>query len=420
MQTKECVRLFFFDKKTLYEIAEECVSELKETDVEMIRLHFMYDHFGYGLYLRNRYFQRFRNKNLILRENLGAEIYACILTKLFKGLAGKPEEALILCHSEKFAEVCSHYYKQKGTMPFDDFTLEWKTGEDIDYYCRAVDTYATNIAESIWNYRAFAEAAESAGISKEKCLAFYEYCRKIFSEENIFIPLEALYLKERKTCNVQIKYRIKLHLTDFFQSHCNQAGLLPAELFDNRNFVKFAAQLNGSVLKYTKRFISDREIVCCAVESNPAAIEFASEELQNDTDIIKIAAANSKSFLLFELPCMKKYNDNEEIVKLAILANGANICCASERLRDDYDMAECALKNQKDIYPASAYKSLSKRLRENKTLALIEAESDFPDIESMPEQFKDDEQIAAAIHSNENEKYQLCYMSERIRKIYNV
>lgn len=409
--------MFFFDKKMLEEAAEKCAVDLKEENIEYIKMNFNYDHFGYGFYLRNNYSQNFGGG--ILHDMLSAEIYAFILTKLFEPLKNKPEESYILSWSSKFEDMCAHYYKQNNKMPFDDFAVDWKVGENYEENKEAVDKYVLKICDSMWNYSQFVKNAESA-VSREKCLEFYEYCKKMIDKKGIFIPLELLYSAENKSCNRQIKNMVRIHMSVFFRKHRDKANLLTPDVFNNRKFVEFAVRQNGKVLEFAKKFKNDREIVLYAVKNYPPAIKFASKELKNDMDTVKSVAANSKFYLIFDLPCMKKYNDDNEIVKLALTANGANICYASKRLRDDYNMAECALKNQKEIYPKSVYKSLSKRLRENKTLAMIEAQSQLPDVESFPAKFKDDDEIAAALSRNEEANFLLRFMSERIQKEYGV
>ena len=52
--------MFSYNPEIMRKIAKECVSELDEKMIEFIKLNLSYTshHFGYGLYLRNKYFSR--------------------------------------------------------------------------------------------------------------------------------------------------------------------------------------------------------------------------------------------------------------------------------------------------------------------------------------------------------------------------
>ncbi len=56
-----------------------------------------------------------------------------------------------------------------------------------------------------------------------------------------------------------------------------------------------AIHATGRVLQYaSERLRSDRDVVIAAVMNNRSALQYASENLQNDSDVIAIARANKR------------------------------------------------------------------------------------------------------------------------------
>ena len=113
----------------------------------------------------------------------------------------------------------------------------------------------------------------------------------------------------------------------------------------------------------------------------------------------------------------KSYQDDDELVGLAIDANGANIAYASERIRSDFNWAIRAVSNRRNIYPDASYEDLSDEMKKDKRIALVVAgwdrpPSDFPDFT-----LADDDDIGAALAQKEDH-FALFGMSRRIKEKY--
>ena len=203
-----------------------------------------------------------------------------------------------------------------------------------------------------------------------------------------------------------------------FSKRESEVRLLPSYVFENREVVKIMVSANGSLLELAGKYRSDREIVLTAVRSSTRAAEFIGKTLWGDREIVIEAARNCNYNLLFYYDAFKQYNDDDEIVLLALEANGANICYASERIRADYDMAVVALTHQKRIYPNSVYKSLSEELRGKKELALLEFQAPQPSLDGFTDELLDDDDIAMKLIENEDITWMFYKMSERIKTKY--
>lgn len=455
--------MFSYNPKIMRKIAEECVSELDEKMIEFIKLNLSYTshHFGYGLYLRNKYFSRVSSE-CFDRDGFSSELFVYILAELFPELGNNFDKIKYLCRGQ-FTEVAAHYYIKNKKMPFNDFPVtdfeyedfdDTKYGDDefMDRYRKWSDiyhpryiSYIMPIAESLWNYELFKERASANGLHAAIIDDFYHKCQELFSEHGVFLPLEAAYYIENQN-SVQLESGVSEQLKFFFKHHFWKSEHLPVQLFENRDFVKMMVGYNGYGLQYAPKYNNDEEIVKIAVTTSPSSLEYASARLRADVDlvkyaiergseaflyagrkikkdisIIKFAIRHSNDIAILAFPFMRKFKDDDNIVKLAVKANGYNICFASRRLKDDYDIAKYALLNKREGYDF-VYEYLSARLRDDKSLAMIELKSKYPDVEHFSKRLKNDDEIAEYLYKSKSryKRRQLYYMSKRIKKNYTV
>ena len=97
---------------------------------------------------------------------------------------------------------------------------------------------------------------------------------------------------------------------------------------------------------------------------NGEAIQYVHKDLRYKREYLELALSSEYSATL-KMRCMAKYRDDDELVKIALSANGRNIEYASARIRDDMEMAKYAITHQKSYYPESTVCNLSRRLRDN-------------------------------------------------------
>lgn len=205
---------------------------------------------------------------------------------------------------------------------------------------------------------------------------------------------------------------------EYFFSNQSSIDLLPDYVFKNRDMAMLMVSTRGSLLEYLPKFKSDRELVITAIRKSVYACNYIDKSFWGDVEIAEEAAKNSRADLMFSYDAFKQFNDDDRIVKMALEANGANICYASERIRSDYDMAKFALQHQRDIYPNSTFDSLSEELRNCKELAILEMQAPEPSLEGFSDELLDDDDIAELLIADEDNCWQIYKMSERIKRKY--
>lgn len=304
----------------------------------------------------------------------------------------------------------------------DEFDREFDKWHESE--CRKMQNYLTPIAEKLWGYDNFLKYALSLGFQEDEINEFYAFCKYMLFKKGSFLPLEVFLVKKTDEICEPFLSHLTVHLSWFFELNYHDTALLPDFAFNSRLIAKMAVSNNGFNLELFSKFNDDFEIVKSAVKDNSISIEYASPRLQNDMTIVKTALINSRMNLIFKIPCMKPYSYRTDLVKLALRANGANIAYASTSIRDNYEMAKYALKHQRDFYPDSTFCSLSERLRNDKSLAILELQSPNPSLDGFTKELLDDDEIADYIVNHMKHKYprtiaiMLQKMSKRIQKKY--
>ena len=195
---------------------------------------------------------------------------------------------------------------------------------------------------------------------------------------------------------------------------------------DDKDIVLAAISESYDAFKHTsERLRGEREVVIAAftAQSSYDTIKYvASEELQNDIEILKLAVkghnqafgyipenwrtnkelielvlageVSSSSFKHFPI----EYRDNEEIAKKAVNDDAGCFQYLSERLRDNTDLALSAMK-KRGIY--LEYASL--RLRDDKEFVKIALQNDtWSTLRSVSENLKNDIDIVLAYVAKDN------------------
>ena len=423
--------------KNYEEAAAECISALSAEDIEYFRLHIGYTHhhFGYGLYLRNRYSYLLDKEMYGLlgddyRDGLGKSIYHLMIPMIFPEFTGY-EQYIDRITDFYFDDLNANYNLKfdrnfiADIKPDEYFILSDDSPlreEDFDkwweQYMEENQKYALAIAERILQFDDFKKSASELGYSDSEIDEIHSFCTKLIKERFLFVPLEILFAKNSTSESIKAMMRQKKIIEWAFSKHKSDVEVFPSYVFESRDTVKIMVSANGSLLELAENYKADREIVLTAVKASAYAAEFMDKALWGDREIAEEAARHSEYDLIFHYDAFKQFNDDDEIVKLALEANGANICYASERIKADYNMAVFALTHQKRIYPNSTYKSLSDELRNNKDLALLEFQAPQPSLDGFTDELLDDDDIAMKLIENEDITWMFYKMSERIKRKY--
>ncbi len=179
------------------------------------------------------------------------------------------------------------------------------------------------------------------------------------------------------------------------------------DLQNNRIFIKQAVNQNGDAVKYVKdAFRNDKGIALLAVRKNGGNLAYLSEDLQNDVDVIE-ASLGGKLYKLKNAP--EKVRDNKEFAIKTLSTYGGQLEVVSERLRADKDVVTAAV--------GSAWNALqfaSEELRADRDVVLAAVSHDGYALQFASVELQDDKEIVlTAIGNYEGDVLE--YASERLK-----
>lgn len=394
------------------------------------------EHLGLGLYVRNKYiFAKLNEIDFPVQfpDTLSSEILSCLVSILVGFDYDDPFYSDVYA-SWRFPWLRKLYFALFDKYP-DEILKKYAGRKNVK---TAVKLAVGEVYESIVNKERFAVQAKKYGLSSAKIRSVQEF----FKNNNgkyLAIPYDIFLLG----CDLPEEERMRrLHLLKLLlERENNLIKEFPRWLFEKQDAVLVAVSVSGKFLRYFRRFNMDDSVIRAALQSRGDAIQYVSPLVRDRLDYIRLALVEPYGCAL-HMPCMRKYRDNDECVILAVTTNGRNIQFASTRLRDDFDIACLAVTNQNDYYPESTIKYLSKRLRDNKEIALLDMEKGhgcFDDyskrlrndlelailnvkkgrgsIADYSPELRDNEKIAQAIIES-GHTFNLHYMSDRIKALY--
>lgn len=310
------------------------------------------EHFGIGLYVRNKYiFAKLNEIDFPVRfpDTLSSEILSCLVSILVGFDYDDPFYSDVYA-SWRFPWLRKLYFVLFDKYP-DEILKKYAGRKNVK---KAVNLAVAEVYESIVNIERFAIQAKRYGLSSAKIRSVQEFF-KSNNGKYLAIPYDLFLLgcdlpEEERTRRLRL---LKLLL----ERENNLIKEFPRWLFEKQDSVLVAVSVSGKFLRYFRRFNMDDSVIRAALQSRGDAIQYVSPLVRDRLDYIRLALVEPYGCAL-HMPCMKKYRDDDECVKLAVTTNGRNIQFASTRLRDDFDMACIAVTNQKDYYPESTIKYL--------------------------------------------------------------
>ena len=120
----------------------------------------------------------------------------------------------------------------------------------------------------------------------------------------------------------------------------------PKEWLESNEFMlqTLTDNTDGRFLQYaSEKLKDDREIVLAAVTKSGSALEFASDKLKDDKEIVLTAVTNRGYSLQY---ASTKLKDDKEIVLVAVTNGGFALQYASDKLKDDKEIVLAALDNK--------------------------------------------------------------------------
>jgi hypothetical protein len=203
----------------------------------------------------------------------------------------------------------------------------------------------------------------------------YEHLNKLvltyIKYENHYDPYEGTYANEAYTDeNIKLKITNIHFIVSYINEFFNESEKLPYHICTN---------------------ILNNECIIDSIKINGYMLRFASERLQNDKNIVKIAVTNFGGALKF---ASKNLQDDEDIVLAAVKHCGEALDYASIRLQNDIKIVTTAV--QRD---GEALRYASKNLQNNKELVMIAMQTCDWIINTCSEELQNDEEIKKLINN---------------------
>lgn len=177
---------------------------------------------------------------------------------------------------------------------------------------------------------------------------------KLKRDPNFMLEAVNLYGENYEAAGFSIrKYNIQL-LKSAISTKPGMLAFAPWEFRDNENVLlssletECACWSNNSRLEFASdRIKKNKEIVSQIVKNCPCSLEFVLDNLNDDEELVFDAVSQKGRALEF---ASERLKDNYEIVKAAITKDGSALKFASERLKDNYDLVVIADEKDWDAF----------------------------------------------------------------------
>ena len=395
-------------------VAKDALQNLDEKEKEYIFLHpdSFTHHFGLGMWIRNKYIHGTKYDYYWHPDDLSGEIMERIASLLISNYDFGNAFYHYLYESRSFNHVRRLYFAANGEYP-DAIMDQFANLPNKRYAAKEAENTVKNI---FLDKSRFRKLCRKYGIPKKQ----YRLIMKSVDTHNRchnIVPYDIGLLTSREL-EPELRKKILCLLRATLDQPESLAMELPRIVFNQKDAVLVAVSETGKALKRFSKFNSDDDVIRAALSNDGEAIQFVKKEIRDNPDYIRLALSSSMYNQPLKLRCMAKYRDNEEIVRIALEANGCNIEYASDRLKDDLETAKFAVTHQKSWYPDSTVRNLSPRLRDNLEIALLDIREGHACVRSYSERLRDCDEVAEALIETDN-TYLLHYMSNRIQEKYS-
>ena len=396
------------------EVADDCISKLTEKNKEyLIDNPYAIDyHFSYCLYIRNNYIH---NKDFsevpfwAEPDHLSSEIIQAIFSRLI------PEYE----YGNQFVE--SIYDTKNYIVLRKEYKIEHEIEvmeRNIDKISKVREALISELAELIWETENIKKSAEKYGIPFSQIEKDIEILKNIFYEENVFIPLQVCFIPYKREIGKDYYIQYRRMLIDKLKGNPSLIEKFNPIYFRDRVLAKSVLK-RGWALKYLDMYQDDEIMVRTSLKNDGTAIQYASRRFQQDREWVKFAIANSENGTIMSLDCMKPYRKDRELVYLACSFHGWNFNFVDKVFRDDFELAKISLMDKDALN--SIFSSMSKRLRGNKELAMLDLEKNMPSVEYYSAKLRNDDDIAQKLFEvHGTNPYEWSYMSKRLQKKYEI
>lgn len=410
-------------------VAKDYISNLSDEEKEyMMDIPDSFNqHFGVGMYIRNKYIHGKKET-----QNFGDPDYlsSIIVERIFSMLL--PEEydygdtlTKAFFENKQFLNLRKVYKKIYGDYPkgFVKRAKEYvKLTQDekynIAYYSETdIKAYVKELAKELWHEEQFVAESEKKGIEYKEIAVYVENIKSIYEEMGCFLPLEISWLTVPEKITKEEYQLFQIKIMSAINDNIRIVEMLNSKYFEDKMIAMVALRCSWT-MKYMPMWQNDDEMVWYAAEQGCSCIEYVADTFLRNREFVLFAVQHSENEVIMHYEEMKLYRSDKEIALWACEVNAGNFAYIDGQLQDDYKVAEIAIKN---THNSSVYSWLGPTLKENRQLALLECDYERPDTENFIDAFKNDDEIAEKIIRLHGKKsWSLYWMSERIQKKYMV
>ena len=432
------------------EVADDCVRNMSQKDKEyLIANPYAIDyHFSYCMYIRNHYIHNrdFSEASFWVEpDHLSSEIIRMIFSRLLPEYDYDDPFVVSLYDTKKFIKLRKEYKTIYGEYPV--FIVEKYKGQvktepvhsisemgscavvDIERKIEiikrnheavdaVIDPLIHELAELVWQTDLLKKTAEESGISYDSISENVENIKNVFFSDEEFIPLQVCFLPYRDKIGQKRYIEYRRLLTEKLNEHPRLIEKLDINYFNDRVLARSALKY-GWVLQYLPMYQDDEKMVRLSLKNDGEAIQYAAKRFQKDREWVKFAIEHSEKGTIMLLDCMKPYRKDKELVYLACGVTRWNFVYVDKSFRDDYDLAKICMQQIGDSNTITHY--LSKRLKDNKELALIYLQEDYVDMEDWSARIRNDDEVAEKLlELHGKDSWAWYHMSKRIKKKYGI
>ena len=214
----------------------------------------------------------------------------------------------------------------------------------------------------------------------------------------------------------QFKHNKKL--ISNYQNDPHRFKIASKKIKNNKNIVLAVMKKNGYLLEYTSDELkNDREVVITAISnSNGQALQYASEQLKNDREVIFTALKYNSDLLKHASDELK---NDREIIIAALQKNASEygsecvLKYVSDDFKNDFEIVKIAIKNSD-----YALQYASDKIKNDREFVMTAVKKNGHALESASNELKNDHEIVMTAIKNSGEALQ--YASDELKNDYEI
>lgn len=432
------------------EVANDCILNMSDKDKEYLidNPRAIEYHFSYCLYIRNHYIHNrdFSEATFWAEpDHLSSQIIRVIFSKLlpeyvfgntfieglyqnkgfiklrreYKNIYGNYPVTMVADYSQKIVSEPTHSRAGLHTNAEVDLDVELEIIKgNHEIINKAIEQLIKELAELVWRTKSLRETVAECGISYDDISEKVEQIKKIFYEDSEYIPLEVCLLPYKKQIGKTRYLAYRKALSKQLSDNPRLVEKLDIVYFHDRVLARSVLKY-GWVLKYLPMYQDDDVMVKYSLEHNGEAIQYAAKRFQLDREWVRFAIEHSQYSTIMFLDCMEPYRKDKELVYLACKVQRWNFVYVDESYRDDFELAKICMEQNDN--PNRIFSYLSKRLKDNKELVMLDLQESCPDTKEYSARLRNDDEVAAKLYElHGTDSWAWDHMNNRLKKKYGI